>query len=205
MSGIATGAVRLARRSSSRRGLALVYHRIADVGGNQERELLRRSPLGPSSGKFAISGRIISWLPRPGSRLLHGVGAAASHSPWRSRSTMTTPRIGKPRCHRSCAAGYPPRSSSAAPLFSTGRSPSGGRCCSRPPIAGIPLESAPGKPRRVILDHPVRGRSGHYRQWVPRGTEDSGRAALKLRLGTGQRREAEYPPMMSEALVEAGF
>lgn len=40
MSGIATGAVRLARRSSSRRGLALVYHRIADVGGNQERELV---------------------------------------------------------------------------------------------------------------------------------------------------------------------
>ena len=40
MSGIANGAVRLARRSSSGRGLALVYHRIADVGGNEERELV---------------------------------------------------------------------------------------------------------------------------------------------------------------------
>jgi peptidoglycan/xylan/chitin deacetylase (PgdA/CDA1 family) len=40
MSGIVAGALRSARWSRSRRGLALVYHRVADAAGNQERELV---------------------------------------------------------------------------------------------------------------------------------------------------------------------
>jgi peptidoglycan/xylan/chitin deacetylase (PgdA/CDA1 family) len=40
MSGIAARALRSARWSRSRRGLALVYHRVAEAAGNQEHELV---------------------------------------------------------------------------------------------------------------------------------------------------------------------